>query len=210
VRQDELLETVPAPRAAAGQARYGGDERITGVARRGALARARAAAGRQVADGSVLAPAAIPSQFPSPEIERGAPRPVLEPALAPIPGSLTPGPLVPTAPAVRRRGARFTIVATSAFLVLVLGVGAVVASAQASTAHTAQVARAQARPAALVTARADDESMWEAANRAARQRVQEVAAADAVVAAAGAVLATTPQAGDAPRAAPRSRRLRRR
>lgn len=192
VRNDELLDSIPTQRGTDGDISPLGDRGfagVAGVAHRGALARARASATRQH-DGSVLAPAAIPTQVSAPAIERLAPQRVSAPA---------PAPELPTGRKVARRRSRLTAVMTAAFLVVVLTVTAVVAVQ--GSARAAEAARVQARVAAIATARADDQRFWQQQAVAAGQREQQVRTAVTIVAGGQAALAAAPNAGDAPRAA---------
>src|SRR5450830_245347 len=194
VRNNERQGTIPAQRGPDREAPRVAAPACAEVAHRGSLARARATGVLEPVTAPVLAPPVIPTQSAPPSVESLAPDVAGRHAEA------------PTRIAAPRRSTRLTLVVTSAVVVVALVVAGVVASVQ-SSARAAELVRVEARTALEVAARADDQNLVRSADRAviqaaaANQRAEQVAAAGAVVAAAQATLAATPNAGDGPRSA---------
>src|SRR5450830_51538 len=194
VRNNERQGTIPAQRGPDREAPRVAAPASAEVAHRGSLARARATGVLEPVTAPVLAPPVIPTQSAPPSVESLAPDVAGRHAEA------------PTRIAAPRRSTRLTLVVTSAVVVVALVVAGVVASVQ-SSARAAELVRVEARTALEVAARADDQNLVRSADRAviqaaaANQRAEQVAAAGAVVAAAQATLAATPNAGDGPRSA---------
>jgi len=194
VRNNERQGTIPAQRGPDREAPRVAAPASAEIAHRGSLARARATGVLEPVTAPVLAPPVIPTQSAPPSVESLAPDVAGRHAEA------------PTRIAAPRRSTRLTLVVTSALTVVALVVAGVVASVQ-SSARAAELVRVEARTALEVAARADDQNLVRSADRAviqaaaANQRAEQVAAAGAVVAAAQATLAATPNAGDGPRSA---------